>query len=166
MKLPRLLPLGALLAALVLGSSAGQASDTRAPASFFVGQVPGDATAAGIVIATDAAMYSPGDTIIITLTNTGLAPVSPQGGLVCADSTWPLAVQWFDGASWQALPPSRTPPCVGIAAALFLPGASQTRQLSATFDLGTYRVVYDFHAVTDSQPFTAMSDSFDIQPSS
>jgi len=121
-----------------------------------------DDGAPAVVVAVDAPSYAPGDAISVTVTNGGNLAVSPNGGLVCQGSVWPLRLQTLDASgAWQDVPVARRPPCVAIAAALLPPGESLSKTLAAGLDPGQYRLVYPYSA-TDGSRGSATSDPFTV----
>ena len=89
--------------------------------------------------------------------------IAPLGGIVCQGSPWPFEVQRLDDAGeWQDVTFARTPPCVGIAAALLGIGEGQTRQFAADPNRGTYRVVYAYNTTDGSGQELAVSDPYDV----
>lgn len=124
-------------------------------ASALVGQA-----AAGVSVATDNPAYAVGDPIQVTIQNGGTDRVS-RGGLAC-DDVWPLALEQQGGdGNWQ---PVQVPQhgCIGIAAALLLPGRSIARTINLQLDPGTYRLAYPFDDADTGGSQTAYSDPFDV----
>jgi hypothetical protein len=116
-----------------------------------------------VSVATDASSYAPGDPVRATLVNGSATPIAPLGGIVCQGSPWPFGVQRLDDAGeWQDVVFPRTPPCIGITAALLGPGESQSRTFAADANVGTYRVVYAYSATDGSGQALAASDPFDV----
>jgi hypothetical protein len=125
------------------------------------------AATATISVTGDASSYGPGDPITVTVVNGTPTPIAPLGGIVCQGSPWPFGVQRLDDAGeWQDVVFARTPPCIGIAVALFGPGESQTRQIAAEADPGTYRVTYAYDTTDGSGPGLAVSDPYDVDAAS
>ena len=113
-------------------------------------------------MSTDASNYAPGDAVTVTVSNSSGVAVSPGGGIVCQGSPWPFALQVQDDAgNWNEVASPRTPPCVGIAAALLQPGQRMTKTLMASADPGEYRLSYAYHA-TDGSEGVVTSDPFTV----
>jgi hypothetical protein len=116
----------------------------------------------GVSVTTDAASYSSGDPIQVTIQNGGADRIS-RGGLAC-DDIWPLALeQRQSDGSWQPLTVPRHQ-CIGIAAVLVGPGQTQTKIMNLVLDPGTYHVVYAFDDVDNATQDVSSSDPFDVTP--
>ena len=125
------------------------------------------AATATITLSTDASSYGPGTPIMVTVVNATTTPIAPVGGIVCQGSPWPFGVQRLDDAGeWQDVVFPRTPPCIGIAVALLGPCESQTGQIPAEADPGTYRVTYAYDTTDGSGPGLAVSDPYDVDAAS
>jgi hypothetical protein len=153
-----LLPSAALVAVLAASLASGVlagGSHGRAAQS--------PAVSGTVSVNTDASSYAPGESVTVTLVNGTTTAIAPLGGIVCQGSPWPFGVQRLDDAgTWQDLAYPRTPPCVGIAAALLGPGESQTRTYAADANAGTYRVVYVYNPTDGSAQALALSDPYDV----
>jgi hypothetical protein len=116
-----------------------------------------------VSVNTDASSYAPGESVTVTLVNGTTTAIAPLGGIVCQGSPWPFGVQRLDAeGNWQDVTYPRTPPCVGIAAALVGPGESQSRTFAADADAGTYRVVYAYNPTDGSGQALSVSDPYDV----
>jgi len=125
------------------------------------------AATAAISVTTNGSSYGPGDRIMVTVVNGTTTPIAPVGGIVCKGSPWPFGIQRLDDAGeWQDVVFSRTPPCIGTAVDLLGPGESQTRQVAAEADPGTYRVTYAYDTTDGSGPGLAVSDPYAVDPAS
>lgn len=143
------------------------ASILAGPAMATIAALRVSAAPATILVTTAASSYGPGDPITVTVVNGTTTPTAPLGGVVCQGSPWPFGVQRLDDAGeWKDVVFPRTPPCIGIAVALLGPGESQTRQIAAEADSGTYRVTYAYDTTDGSGPGLAGSDPYDVYPAS
>jgi len=117
-----------------------------------------------VSVSTGASSSAPGDPLTATVTNATTTPIAPLGGIVCQGSPWPFGVQRLDDAGeWQDVVFPRTPPCIGIAAALLGPGQSQSKTFPADTNPGTYRVVYTYSPTDGSGQALAVSDPYAVQ---
>jgi hypothetical protein len=114
-------------------------------------------------VTTDASSYAPGDPITATVMNGTATSIAPLGGIVCQGSPWPFGVQRLDDAGdWQDVVFPRTPPCIGIAAALLGPGESRSATFAADASVGTYRVVCAYTTTDGGGQGLAVSDPYDV----